>query len=76
MLDAFDLALGSHQLGLRKPDAAIYDEALRRLGVPADAVLFFDDSRANVEAARALGMQAAHVDGPAAVRRHLAGTQE
>jgi glucose-1-phosphatase len=76
VLDAFDLALGSHQLGLRKPDAAIYDEALRRLDAPADAVLFFDDSRANVDAARALGMQAAHVDGPAAVRRHLAGTQE
>jgi len=71
MLDAFDLALGSHQVGLRKPDPAIYDEALRRLDVSADAVLFFDDSRANVEAARALGMQAAHVDGPAAVRRHL-----
>lgn len=76
MLDAFDLALGSHQVGLRKPDPAIYSEALRRLDVPADVVLFFDDSRANVEAARALGMRATQVDGPEAVRRHLAGAQD
>ena len=72
MLDAFDLALGSHELGVRKPDPAIYREALRRLAVPADAVLFFDDSTANVDAARGVGMQAVHVDGPEAVRRHLA----
>ncbi len=76
VLDAFDLAVGSHQLGLRKPTPAIFDETLARLGAPASTVLFFDDSQANVEAARARGMQAAHVDGPAAVRRHLAGRQE
>ena len=73
MLDAFDLALGSHELGVRKPDTAIYREAVRRLAVPAHTVLFFDDSAANVDAARAVGMQAVHVDGPDAVRRHLAG---
>jgi putative hydrolase of the HAD superfamily len=73
MLDAFDLALGSHELGVRKPDPAIYREALSRLAVPADAVLFFDDSAANVDAARGVGMQAVHVDGPDAVRRHLTG---
>jgi putative hydrolase of the HAD superfamily len=71
VLDAFDLALGSHQVGLRKPDPAIYHEALRRLDVPADAVLFFDDSAANVAAARRVGMRAAQVDGPDAIRRHL-----
>ena len=72
MLDAFDLALGSHELGVRKPDPAIYRAAVRRLGVAAAAVLFFDDSAANVDAARVEGMQAVQVNGPGAVRRHLA----
>ena len=45
--------------------------ALDRIGVSAPQVLFFDDSLANVEAARALGFSAVQVDGPAAVRRHL-----
>jgi glucose-1-phosphatase len=71
VLDAFDLALGSHQLGVRKPDPATYVEALRRLAVPPGSVLFFDDSAANVRAARAAGMQAEQVNGPEAVRRYL-----
>lgn len=73
VLDAFEVALGSHELGLRKPDAGIFSTALARLDVPAEAVLFFDDSRANVAAATAAGMHAAQVDGPEAIRRHLEG---
>lgn len=71
VLDAFEVALGSQQLGLRKPDPAIFAMAVQRLGVEAGAVLFFDDSRANVEAARAAGLHAVQVDGPDAVGRHL-----
>jgi glucose-1-phosphatase len=71
VLDAFEVAMGSHELGLRKPDAAIFNKAIARLGVPAEAVLFFDDSRANVEAAIAAGMHGAQVDGPEAIRRHM-----
>lgn len=71
VLDAFELALGSQQLRVRKPDAEVFDLAVARLGVPAGGVLFFDDSRANVDAAQAAGLQAAQVDGPAAIRRHL-----
>jgi HAD superfamily hydrolase (TIGR01509 family) len=71
VLAEFDVALGSHELGVRKPDAASFRGALERLAVPAEAVLFFDDSAANAAAALALGMQAAQVEGPAAVRRHL-----
>ena len=39
---------GIAQLGVRKPDAASYRGVLARLDVPAEAVLFFDDSAANV----------------------------
>lgn len=67
----FDLALSSHELGRRKPDPGIFADALTRLDVPASAVLFFDDARANVEAARAAGMQAEVVDGPASIQRVL-----
>lgn len=75
VLDAFEIALGSHQLGVRKPDRAVFEQTVARLGVPAGAVLFFDDSQGNVEAARTAGLQAAAVDGPDAVRRHLADAQ-
>lgn len=71
VLDAFELALGSQQLGVRKPDAEAFALTVVRLGVPADEVLFFDDSRANVDAAQALGLRAAQADGPEAIRRHL-----
>lgn len=52
--------LVSAVLGARKPERRIYTRALGRFGVrPEDAILF-DDSSANVEGARAAGMQAYH----------------
>ena len=51
----------SYEMGLRKPDAAIYQQALREMGVPPQRALFADDMAQNVEAAQALGMQAVHV---------------
>ena len=71
VLDAFEVALGSQELGVRKPEPSVFDLALSRLGVPAGAVLFFDDSLTNVDAAMSAGLRAAQVDGPDAVRRHL-----
>ena len=55
--DACDVLVYSHEEGLTKPDARIYQLACERLGVGADEVVFLDDLRANVEAARALGMR-------------------
>ena len=54
--DLCDTIVYSHEVGYLKPDAAIYRLACERLGVAASEVLFLDDLRANVEAARALGM--------------------
>jgi len=53
----FDLFLSSGREGLCKPDVRIFDLACRRLGVSPEECLFMDDSRANVESARQLGMQ-------------------
>ncbi len=54
--------LASHELGLVKPDPAIYHEAERRFGVNGRSILFFDDLVANVEAARAVGWNAVQID--------------
>ncbi|NQD88112.1 HAD family phosphatase [Paenarthrobacter sp. CM16] len=48
----------SGEVSLRKPDAAIYELALDRVGVPADRVLFIDDAEPNILGARASGLQA------------------
>ena len=51
----------SCDLGLRKPEAAAYIEVARRIGLPPEAILFFDDLAENVEGAIRAGMQAVHV---------------
>ena len=57
-MDAFDVSIFSYEVGLAKPDAAIYREILKRLGVEAPAAIFLDDNLSNVESAAALGMHA------------------
>jgi epoxide hydrolase-like predicted phosphatase len=61
--ELFDPVVISGEVGLRKPQAAIYELALDRLGVPADRVLFIDDAEPNVFGARAAGLQSLlHID--------------
>lgn len=54
--DHFDVTVISGEVGLRKPDPAIYELAVERLGVPPHACAFVDDLERNVEVARELGM--------------------
>jgi epoxide hydrolase-like predicted phosphatase len=54
--DAFDVVVVSALVGLAKPDPAIYQLTLERLGVPAPAALFIDDQVRNTRAAEALGI--------------------
>jgi epoxide hydrolase-like predicted phosphatase len=51
----FDLIVSSADVGVAKPDAAIYRHAERRLDAQGDELVFVDDVEANVEAAKALG---------------------
>jgi putative hydrolase of the HAD superfamily len=55
--ELFDVVIDSSELGIRKPNPAIYLAALEQLGVddPSHAV-FLDDYAGNVEAARAVGL--------------------
>jgi HAD superfamily hydrolase (TIGR01509 family) len=41
-----------------KPEPCIYQEALRRSGLPAGACVFIDDRAVNVEGAKRVGMHA------------------
>jgi epoxide hydrolase-like predicted phosphatase len=55
--DGFDRVLLSHEVGLRKPDPAIYQHALDELGIEPEQAVFIDDDPANAEAATKLGMK-------------------
>lgn len=55
-LDIFDVLVDSCEVGLRKPDPAIWALTLDRLGVAASAAMFADDHPTNVAAARQMGM--------------------
>jgi putative hydrolase of the HAD superfamily len=48
----------SSEVGMIKPDPAIYEHTLHGLGVSASESLFVDDREINIQAARALGMHA------------------
>jgi len=54
--------LASHELGLHKPDPAIYRELERRMNRSGQEILFFDDLPENVKAARAVGWRAELID--------------
>lgn len=77
MLDELGLAgrfqhfFASHLLGKIKPDIEVFEHVLAELGCAADKILYVDDNRVNVEAARSLGIRAEETKGIAAVRRVL-----
>lgn len=54
----FDVIVGSAYEGVMKPDPAIFQAALIRLGRAPNETVFIDDAPANVTGARALGMHA------------------
>jgi putative hydrolase of the HAD superfamily len=61
--ELFDVVIDSSEVGMRKPNPAIYLRALELLGVddPASAV-FLDDAPGNVEGARRAGLWGILVD--------------
>lgn len=72
-LQSFRRVFCSHEMGLRKPERQAFDQVVRSIGVAPSAIMFFDDLQANVEGARAAGLQAVHVGSPADVRRAMRG---
>ncbi len=78
--ELFDDIVDSSEVGLRKPDPAIYELALERLGgIDAGAAIFLDDLPQNVAIAERIGMRGIVVEEdpePALVRlRSLASIE-
>ena len=55
--ELFDAVVISAEVGLRKPDPAIFLLAAERIGVPPEECVFVDDLLHNAEGARAVGME-------------------
>lgn len=70
-LDLFEAVVVSGEERLAKPDPAIFDLMLDRFGLDPTATVFIDDSAANIDAARAIGLQTVHFVDPDALRRDL-----
>lgn len=62
----------SHEIGMVKPDAEIFEHVVESLARPPDRILFLDDNQLNVEAARAAGLSAERTLGVESARRALA----
>ena len=56
--DFFDHKFLSYEMGVEKPDPAIFHAVVAKMQVPAEDILFLDDSAENCEAARRCGMKA------------------
>ena len=69
----FDDIILSGEVGLSKPDPAIFSLTLRRIGRSANECLLIDDSEANVLAAEHMGIAVIHFKTPEQLRRELRG---
>ncbi|MGW9302215.1 HAD-IA family hydrolase [Streptomyces cyaneofuscatus] len=58
--DLFDVHVVSELVGLAKPDPAIYQLTLERIGVPAERCDFVDDHAVNLPPAAELGITTVH----------------
>jgi glucose-1-phosphatase len=56
----FEKTYYSHLIGLRKPNANIYEFVLQDAGLKAEECLFIDDVAANTEGAKSVGMNVYH----------------
>ncbi|TVP44996.1 MAG: HAD family phosphatase [Mongoliibacter sp.] len=65
--DLCDQVFLSHEMGLAKPDTAIYEKVLETLNVVPGKAIFFDDLEANIKGAEKTGMKAIQITHPKAL---------
>lgn len=63
----FDKTYLSYEMGLWKPDTAIYHEVLKLNNLKPNEVIFFDDNHHNIESAKSIGMQTILVEPPTSI---------
>ena len=66
-----DVVVDSSQVGLRKPNPAIFELTVGQLGSPMERTLFLDDFPWNIAGAEAVGLQTMHVTDPVAAAAAL-----
>jgi putative hydrolase of the HAD superfamily len=67
----FERVFMSHEMGARKPDPRIYQAVLDHLRLPAEQVVFVDDTLGHVQAAIELGMAGILAQSPAQIAQAL-----
>ncbi len=65
----------SHDIGLRKPNAACYEFVVQDIGMSADHLLFLDDRLDNIEGARAVGLNAIQVTNASRQLKEIFGNE-
>ena len=67
-IDVFDVSVFSCEVGMRKPDPAIFKMMLEKMGVEAENAVFIDDLPSNIEGAKSVGLHAIRfTDTPTAI---------
>jgi 2-haloacid dehalogenase len=69
--DLLDDYLLSGEVKLVKPDPAIFEHMLDKIGRKPEECVFIDDNLANVQASRALGIVSIHYQSPAQLEQEL-----
>ncbi|HZO06449.1 MAG TPA: HAD family phosphatase [Solirubrobacterales bacterium] len=58
--EIFEVVVDSGFVGMRKPEAGIYELTLERIGMTAPECVFVDDLKPNIDAAQELGFATVH----------------
>ncbi|GAB3165143.1 HAD family hydrolase [Telluribacter humicola] len=69
--ELFNKLFLSYEMGVMKPDHAIYLKVLEEAGIKAEETLFLDDNAANIQAASELGIHTIHVQKPTTILDYL-----
>jgi len=70
-LSLFEPKILSVYIKMRKPDRQIFDYALKKIKRSGEEIVFIDDRKANVEGARAAGMNSILFDGISQLKEDL-----
>jgi len=60
IVSVFEKYILSYEVGFKKPDVRIFQEAIRWASVEPKKILFIDDTKDHIEVASSLGMQGLH----------------
>ncbi len=71
VVQAFERLFISSEMGCRKPERAAFNHVAETLGIPLEAIMFFDDLLENVNGATAAGLTGVHVTCPGDIRTAL-----